>query len=277
MPNPRTKEFPLRHKFAMDFTLQEFETSAADFATMIPLFVADQAKTEALAQAVQTNRANDAYEGIVNTPHCFMNSRVNKIKITEYVSIPPSVDLPDAIYSKAVISWGLGDSDIKDPQGNTLLGKLKFTKAADSIHPTYNGTDLLDGGFFNADVDGLTTNGHIEQIALSPSTLRDQRESSLGPKIRKMVIGPMMSRVHKDFPYFRERWYDVPGSVKRMNSFTGCFLYVGMNTVKSAAASAIEVQFSPHFDAELTIDEDSLSFHYLIEYNEYHDSFDYSA
>ena len=72
-----TKEFGLKHRFFYDFSLEQLEATPADYATMVPLLFADQAKTEALAQGVQVNRANDNYEGVVNTPACYMNSRVS--------------------------------------------------------------------------------------------------------------------------------------------------------------------------------------------------------
>jgi len=277
MPNPPTKEFPLRHAFAMDFTLQEFEASPANFATIIPLFFADQAKTEALAQAVQVNRANDNYDGIKNSPACFMNSRVNMIKITEYCMVPAANDIPDAMYHKAIITWGLGDHLIEDPSGVSLLTKLKFTKAADTIHPTWTNVNIEDGGWYHADVDGLTANQEAEAVSLRPDVIQDERDGSLGPKIRSMVIGPFLNRVHKDYPYYSSRWFQIPGRTKRMNAFTGCFLYVGLNAAKVNAPSAVSQNFSPHFEGDLTTDERSLAFHYLIEFNEYHDSFDISA
>ncbi len=156
MPNPRTKEFPLRHSFGVHFQLLEEDTGGVDFATYVPLFFADQAKAEADAQVIQVNPQNDTFEGVTGSPACFMNSRVNKIKITEYCMIPAAYDVPDMMYYKAIVSWGLGDYQIKDPQGVTLLTDLGFVQAADTIHPNWTGTDLDIGTILHADVDGLT-------------------------------------------------------------------------------------------------------------------------
>ncbi len=277
MPNPRTKEFPLRHRFAISFTLQEFETSLVNNNTVLPMWVADQAKTEALAQAVQTNPANDAFEDVVTTPNCFMNSRINKIKITEYCMVPSAADVPDAMYYKAIITWGLGDHAIAAVDGTTLFSTIGFQKNADTIGANYSGNNLENAGFLHPDVDGLTTDGELEQAQIQPSGLETAKYGELGPKIRSMVVGPIRNRVHKDFPYFSSRWFNTPSAAKRMNAFTGCFLYVGMNDVKTAVATAVEHRFSPHFDSDLTIDENALNFHYLFEYNEYNDSFDQNA
>ncbi len=118
----------------------------------------------------------------------------------------------------------------------------------------------------------------IENVAMKPTTLRKVRYGGMGPKIRSMVIGPYLNRVHKDYPYYNSRWFSVPGSVKRMNAFTGCFLYVAVQKTVTDAASAVSSdQFNPHWSSDSTIDEPALSFHYLVEYNEYNDSFDQHA
>lgn len=277
MPNPPTKEFPLRHKFGMRFSLQEFETTPADFATIIPMFFADQAKTEALAQAVQVNPVADNYEDLVSTPACFMNSRVNMIKITQYAYVPVAQDMPDMLYHKAIITWGLGDHAIQDPAGTFLRTKLLFTKEADTMAPNYNGVKMLNGGFFHADVDGLTSTQEIEQVPLTPDALDAHRRGTLGAKIRKMVIGPFINRVHKDFPYYDSRWYSVPGATKRMNAFTGCYFYTGINATAAKAATVAVDRLTTHFDEDVTVDEESLSCHYVFEFNEYNDSFDIHA
>lgn len=277
MPNPMTKEFGLRHKIVYSFGLRQRETSSTHFATMLPLFFADQAKNEAAAQAIQVNRANDNYEGVVSTPACFMNSRINKIKVTEYVRINSDYDLPDCHYEQAVISMGLGDVDIKDPQGNTLLSKLKLTQAADTLHPTWSNTNINKGCFCHADVDGLTTDQELETVALRPSTLREQRDGSLGPKVRKVVAGPGSVFVHKDFPRKRAVWYDVPGQIKRMNAFTACFLYVGLNQVIDDTPTSQQNEWGTVFTSDITLDEDTTDHFYMIEFNEYNDSFDQNA
>ncbi len=274
MPNPPTKEFGLRHKFGISFSLQEFETTPADFGTMIPLWIADQAKTEALAQAVQVNRVNDTYEGVVATPNVFMNSRVNMIHVTEYASVAPVADLPDMFYEKAVITWGMGDADVVAPNGTTLLATLFFEKAADTLNPIYNGVNILNGGFLSSEVDGLTGDGELEQVAVSPTSLRAAKDGVLGPKVRSMVQGPFRSRLHKDFPFYRDRWYDSPPAAKRANAFTGCWLYVGTNVAKDETPTAVQNQFAAHFEGELTIDETTTNHHFMIEFNEYNDSFD---
>ncbi len=278
MPNPMTKQFGLKHRFAYDFSL--IPESAADlYATTIPLFFADSAKNEAAAQAVQVNRANDAYEGVVTTPACYMNSRVNNVKITEYINVPAAYDSPDSLFFKAVFSFNFSDVDIKDPAGSTLIGKIFFEKAADTLHPAWDAgaVKITNGSFVHTDVDGLTSTQELEEVPVRPYTLRQEREGTLGPAVRKVMIGPILNRVHKDFPYFRERWYPVPGNVKRMNSFAGCFLYYGVNDVKTAVATAEEPWMGSAFDSELTIEEPSVHIHGAVEFNEYHDSFDQSA
>ncbi len=279
MPNPRTKEFSLKHRIGYHFSLQEHEASHVHHSTMLPLFVADQAKTETLAQDLQVHPANDLFEGIVNTPMCFMNSRINKVRIAEYCMIPPPIDVPDAIYWKAVLSFGLGDVDILAADGTSLISILGFTKLADNILPTYvAGTDMEHANLLHADVDNLDTTQSLEGVALQPSQLFDARYGELGPKIRSMVDGPFINRVHKDYPYWVDRWYNVPGRVKRMNAFSGCFLYVGLNpTMADAATAASSDRIVSHFDDDLTIEEESLNCHLVVEYNEYNDSFDQSA
>lgn len=274
MPNPMTKQFPLRHKFAYAFSLQQQEVTPSDFGTILPLFMADQAKTEAIAQGIQVNPVNDNYESIVNTPACFMNSRVNKLKVTEFVSIDNAWDSPHAMYEQAVISLGLGDYQIKDPQGNLLITKLGIVQSGDLIRPSYNGTDILNGSFVSPDIDGLTTDQHLEIVAKRPSALRDERNGSLGGVVRGKLAGPGLVRLHKDFPRYRSAWYNNPKHIKRMNAFTGCFLYVGMNAPHTAAASAAENFMATTFDNENTNDEPTTNHHYLIEFNEWNDSFD---
>ncbi len=277
MPNPRTKEFPLRHRHSYDFTLQEFETSATHFATYLPLFVADQAKTEAVAQGIQVNPSADGHAGEIKSPNCFMNSRINKVRITEYAMIPTAADVPDNIYWKAIVSWGLGDYQVKDPSGVTLLSKLKFEQSADTINPDYTGVNCENGSIGSAEQDGLTSDAELEDVALTPASLKSEHNLSLGAKINAMVDGPYANRVHKDYPYFRDSWYAVPGRVKRMNAFTGCFLYVGIETAADETPAAQAVRFTPHFQSDLTIDENSINLHYVVHFNEYNDSFDQSA
>ncbi len=276
MPNPRTKEFGLRHRVGFHFAIQEFEASHIHHATMLPLFVADQAKTEALAQAVQVHPANDTFENVVNTPMCFMNSRVNRVRVSEYVMVSPAIDVPDNLYQKAIFSWGLGDSDVVAADGTTLVATLKFTKGADHLLPTYvAGADLEHANLVHADIDTLDTSQTLEGIDLTPSEIYDAKHGELGPKIRAMVDGPFINRVHKDFPAWRDKWYRVPGRVKRMNAFTGCYLYVGMNpSIPDGAANTGVDRIIPHFDDDLTIEEESLQCHFLIEFIEYNDSFD---
>ncbi len=279
MPNPRTKEFPLRHKFGISFTLQEYETSAVNYATIIPFFFADQAKTDALAQNVEVNPNNDNYVGTVSDAGLYMNSRVNKIKITEYCMVPTVADVPDVLYAKAIISWGMGDADIKDVAAVTLLSKLGFQLNADTISADYSGTDMDNAGLLPPDCDGLTTTLILETIdGKTIESLINQRTGTLGPKVKAMMIGPFLNRVHKDFPYFSERWYSVPGRVKRALANTGCFMYVGVNIAKDdSAPAAVENWPAAHFRSDLTIDEESLNCHYLIEFNEYNDAFSQSA
>ncbi len=274
MPNPQTKEFALKHRFAVRGAFEAEQATPLNYATMLPLFFADQAKTEALAQGVQVNRANDSYEGVVTTPACYMNSRVNKIKITEYIKISGPYDQVDLIFHKAILSFNFSDVDIKDPAGVTLISKLKMTKAADTLHPTWNGTDVTGTANLHADVDGLTA-GVWEHVSLYPSDLRNHREGSLGPSVRKVMIGPILNAIHKDRPYFRERWYDVPGNVKRMNAFAGCYLYIGLNA--AAAGGSAENDMTYAFAADLTAEENSLETHFQVEFNEYNDSFDQVA
>ncbi len=276
MPNPSTKEFPLRHKFAYDFSLLG-ESTVNNFATMLPLVVADQAKTEALAQAVQVNPVNDTYEGIISSPNCFMNSRINKIKITEYHRMKPAADPIDCLFHKALITWGLGDHAILDPQGNTILSKLKFTKAADTIHPTFNAVNMQNGSDTSSEQDGLTGDAELEGVTIRPVDLFNERQGSLGAKIKKMMIGPMRQKLLKDFPIYRSRWYNLPGSTKRMNAFTGCFMYLGFDAAKTGDPSAPEPYFSSLFLSETTVDEALTNHHYLLEFNEYNDSFDHNA
>ncbi len=276
MPNPRTKEFPLRHQFGIAYSLQN-ETGTDPRQTAWPLFFADQAKNEALAQGIQVNPQNDAFEDVVVTPACFMNSRVNKIKITEYCRIPTIYDLPDIIYYKAIVTWGLGDYQIKDAQGTTLLTEMGYEQAADSIHPAYNGTKVSNDGFLHPDVDGLTVNQGIEATPDNVTTLFKIRHGSMGGKIRSMMAGPFANRVHKDYPYFSERWFTVPGNVKRMNSFTGCFMHTLLSIHKTQAATAQDNTYGVTFDGETTVDEDALHLFYNVEFNEYNDSFDQVA
>ncbi len=272
------KEHPLRHSTGYHFNLQEFESSHIHFATHIPLIVADQGRSESDAEAIQVNPANDAYEDIVNTPACFMNSRVNKIKISEYYMIPKDIDEPDMMYQKAVITFGLGDADIVAADGTTLVSILKFTKGADNLMPTYTaGADLEHANLMPADIDTLDTTQSLEGVALAPDTLRTSRNGELGAKISSMVMGPRLNRVHKDFPYYSSRWFDVPPATRRMNAFCGCYLWVAVNpSLVDAATAAASDHFTPHFDDRLTIEEESLDCHILVEFNEYNDAFDQS-
>ncbi len=190
--------------------------------------------------------------------------------------IPKEIDEPDMLYHKAVFSFGLGDVDVVSKDGTTLISKLQFTKGADHLLPTYiAAADLEHSSLVHADIDTLDTSQLLEGLDLVPSTLRAFKYGELGPKIRAMVDGPFINRVHKDFPYFRDAWYQTPARSRRMNAFCGCFLYVAVQTsMPDGTSNAFTGELSPHFDDRLTIDEESLDFHYAIEFNEYNDSFD---
>jgi len=276
--NKPLKRFPLRHRFGFHFTLQEFESAHTHLATYLPLIVSDQGRREIDADVIQVNPSNDNFEAShVQTPACFMNSVVNKMKISEYCSIPPEIDMPDNIYWKALVTFGLGDIDVVATDGTTLAATLLFTKGADNIMPAYQAFDLEHANLMPADIDTLDTTQILESINMAPNTLRDNLGGELGPKIRKMVDGPYINRVHKDYPYFNEKWYNMPGQVKRMNQFVGCYLYVGMNSsMVDGATTAASNQLITHFDDRLTIEEESLDFHFLVEFNEWNDHFDQS-
>ncbi len=153
-----------------------------------------------------------------------------------------------------------------------------MTKGADNLMPTYTAAaDLEHASLVHADIDTLDTSQLLEGVALTPADIRSHKHGELGPKIRALVQGPYINRVHKDFPYFREAWYNVPGRVRRMNSFTGCYLYVGVNaSIPDGEVNTAADRFVPHFDDRITIEEESLDFHYLVEYSEWHDAFDQS-
>ncbi len=278
MPNPRTREYPLQHRFGYHFNLQEFESAHTHMSTQLPLIFADQAKTEALADAVQVHPMNDSYEDVVQDPACFMNSRVNNIKITEYCSIPKEIDEPDSMYWKAIFSFGIGDSDVVAADGTTLLSKLLFTKTADAILPTYTaGADLEHASLMATSVTTLDTTQSIEGVGSQPASIITHKRGELGAKVKAMVDGPFANRVHKDYPYYRSRWYKTPSRTRRMNAFCGCFLYVSVsNSFPDATTNAASGSFGIHFDDRLTIEEESMDFHYVMEYNEYNDNFDQS-
>ncbi len=239
------------------------------------MIVADQGRSESDAQLIQVNPNNDTFEDIVNTPACFMNSRVNKVKVSEYYTIPKEIDEPDLVYFKAVMTWGLGDADVVAPDGTTLLSLLQMTKGADNLMPNYiAGADLEHASLAHADVDTLDTTQSWEGVLLSEQTLSTLRRGELGPKIKSMVAGPIASRVHKDYPYMRSRWYNTPPNVRRMNAFCGCYLWVAVMESIPDALGASSTAFATHFDDRLTIEEESMDCHILIEFNEYNDSFD---
>ncbi len=176
------------------------------------------------------------------------------------------------------MSWGLGDADVVAADGTTILSILKMTKQGDNLLPTYTAaSDLEHAGLLHADVDTLDTTQSLEAIDLHPGELLSAQHGELGPKIRSIVQGPFVNRVHKDFPYFRDSWYKTPPKVRRMNPFVGCYMYVGMSPSVPDGAGSAQISFSPHFDDDLTVDEESINFHYLLEFNEYNDAFDQVA
>ncbi len=278
MPNPRTREYPLRHTFGYHFNLQEFESTHTHDNTILPLMFADQAKTEALADAVQVHPLNDTFETTVQDPACFMNSRVNNIRIQEYCSIPKEIDEPDMLYYKGILSYGIGDADVVSADGTTLNSILRMTKGADKILPTYiAGADLEHASLVAASVDTLDTTQSLEGTDLTPTTVELAKHLELGAKVRAMFEGPFTNRVHKDYPYFRDAWYKTPSRTRRMNSFCGCFLYVAvMPSIQDALPAGSTMNFGNHFDDRLTIEEESVDFHYVIHFNEYNDNFDQS-
>ena len=277
MPTPMQKEFALRHQFNMWVQVKPYSATNVDYATYLPLYFADQAKTEDLAMDVQVNRANDNYENIVNTPACYMNSRIDNIKITEYARKHPLFDNPDAIFYKNLTTFGLGDVDATDPQGNTLISKLKFKKNSDTLGPIYNGIKFGKASYVHADVDGLTTNQKLEPVDIRPYELLNHRNGSLGPKVKAVSSRPVINRVHADQPFFRERWYETPSKAKRMLAFTGCWLYMGVNKQHDATPSATEEWFSPYLDENLTVEEASHVYFIQVEFNEKNDAFQQSA
>ncbi len=270
------KQHPLRHRFGYHFNLQEFETTHLHDQTLLPLYFADQAKTDPLAVAVQVNPSNDTFEGVVVDPACFMNSRVNKIKITEYCSVNKANDVPDCLYYKSIAAWGLGDVDVVATDGTTILSILKMTKGADKLLPTYTAASDLDNAcLVPASIDTLDTNQTLEAVDLAPRTLDLQFKQELGAKCKAIMTTVQSNRVHRDYPYYREQWYNTPPKARRMGAFTGCYLYVAVATsIAAGASTSTSASFATHFDTELTIDEGSVDFHYLIEFNEYNDSFD---
>jgi len=278
MANPRTKEYPLRHRTGFHFQLLEEDTGGVDQATIIPLFFADQAKDEDAAEAIHVHPMNDDYIGSNPLSGLHMNSRVNNIHVQEYVMVPAAYDVPDMLYNKMIISWGLHDVDTKDALDVTLLSKIKFEKNADTVCPDYSGTDIPLTNVWPADIDGLTSDTQGEPVILSPANLSFEREQgTLNGKLRAMCSPLGVSRVHKDFPYMSDRWFSTPSRCRRANAFTGCFLYVGIDKVIADGASqAASGAMIPHFDTDSTIDEPALSCHYLIEFNEYNDAFDQS-
>ncbi len=278
MPNPRTKEYPIRHLTGFHFQLLEEDTGDTDAATVLPLFFADQAKDEDAAEAIHTNPLNDDFISQSALSGIHMNSRVNNIHIREYVMIPAAYDVPDMLYNKMVISWGIDDVNKQDATGATILTNLGFQKNADNVSPNYTGTDLPLTNIWPADCEGLTTDTQGEPVTLQPANLIFSREqSNLSPLVRAMASPMGTSRVHKDYPYYSDRWYKSPARCRRANPFTGCFLYVGVNKVLADGATQALSQFlRPHFDTDSTIDEPALSCHYTVEFNEYNDAFDQS-
>ncbi len=278
MANPPTKDYPIRHMTGFHFQLLEEDTGATDFATMFPLFFADQAKDEDAAEAIHTHPLNDDYVSQSLNSGIHMNSRVNNIHVREYVMIPPAYDVPDMLYNKMVVSWGVDDHSVVDAVGATILTNLGFQKNADSISPNYTGTDLPLTNVWPADCDGLTTDTQGEPVAKTPANMRFSREQSiLNAKVRTMTSPISSSRVHKDYPYYSDRWYSSPPRCRRANAFTGCFLYIGLIPVIADGASQASSNILPiHFNTDSTIDEPALSCHYTVEFNEYNDAFDNS-
>ncbi len=206
-----------------------------------------------------------------------MNSRVNKIKITEYYSIPKEIDEPDLLYHKAIMTFGLGDADVVAADGTTLVSILKLTKGADNLMPTYvSAADLEHANLAHADVDTLNGAQTWEGTALTAFALRNARKGELGAKVSSMVMGPRTNRVHKDFPYYRAQWYDVPPATRRMNAFCGCYFWIGLGTSIADGLAANVPDIITHFDDRLTIEEESMDCHLYIEFNEYNDAFDQS-
>ncbi len=278
MPNPRTKEYPLRHLCGYHFQLLEEDTGATDQGTMFPMFFADQAKDEDAAEAIHCHPLNDDFISVTDNAGLHMNSRVNNIHVREYIMIPPAYDVPDMLYNKMVVSWGLNDHSILDAAGATILTALGFQKNADTLSPNYSGVDLPLANLWPADCDGLTADTQGEAMNKSPANLRFAREhGNLSGKIKSMTSPVFTSRVHKDLPFYSDRWVKSPPNCRRAGAFTGCWLYVGINKViADGATQSTSIIFSPHFDTDSTIDEPALSCHYTVEFNEYNDAFDQS-
>ncbi len=269
------KQYPLKHRMGFHFNLQEFETTHQHQATILPLYFADQTKTDVLAEAVQVNPGNDTFEGIIQDPACFMNSRVNKIRIQEYCMISTAADIPDNLYMKSLITFGLGDADVRAVDDSTLIAAMAMTKGSDTLLPTFNTFKLEHANLMPASIDTLITTQILEGSTLSPDALYNNRFGELGAKVRAISTKPQFSRVHKDYPYYADRWYNTPPKARRMGAFVGCYLWVAMNTALADGATAVASDhLAIHFDDDLTIDEESINFHYAVEFNEFNEAFD---
>ncbi len=275
MPNPPTKDYPLRHQAGYHFQLLEEDTGVTDFATIIPFFFADQAKDEDAAESIHVHPLNDDFATTGNAG-LHMNSRVNNIHIAQYIMVPAAYDVPDMLCNMMNIAWGIDDHATVAADGTTLLANIKFQKNADTISPDYTGTDLPLTNVWPSDCDGLTSDTQGEPVALSPASLDFQRNlGEFHSKLRSMSSKMQVIRIHKDFPYYTDRWFKVPSRCRRANAFTGCFQYIGINTViADGASAAASGAIIPHFDTDSTIDEPALSVHTYIEFNEYNDAFD---
>ncbi len=277
MPNPRTKEYPLHHRCGYHFQLLEEDTGNTDRATYIPLFFADQAKDEDAAEAIHVHPLNDDFAS-TNLAGLHMNSRVNNIRVEEYIMVPPAYDVPDMLYNKMTVAFGTNDVDVVTPSGTTLLSLVGFQKNADTVSPNYTGTDLPLTNIWPADIDGLTSDTQGEPVALNPIPLEAGRNrGALSAKVRAMTSPMFTSRVHKDFPFYSDRWFKTPSRCRRANAFTGCFLYIGIPPViADGATQSTGAALIPHFDTDSTIDEPALSCHFFISFAEYNDAFDQS-
>jgi hypothetical protein len=247
-------------------------------ATHIPIAICDKSKTG--PEDIVTMPGHPDFAGLQDTPMCFPDSTIGKVRIGMSVSMPTSVN--NDIFA---LNWNMGlfalafeDIEKDDPDdGATLANLFALEKETTSgnenyVRPQYNGTDVNGGTAHSLYVGsqtemGLTGGDNVEGCNFNHGTIEQYlRRGGMAAIIKDCLGGMIPETVVQERPYKMPRtWFSPPGKVKRMNEFT----YFGLGIEIPQAGS--DEQF--YVATETTNTSRHLRIGYDIYYNEYNDAF----
>lgn len=267
------KPFGLPHHMYGVFELSMENTQKR--ATHIPIAIADKSKTG--AEDIVTAPGHKSFAGVQDTPMCFLDSTIGRVRIGMTVSMPASgqeTGIKGLFWNLGIFGLSFEDIEADDPDDGvalTTLYGLEKDSNADFVRPQYNGTDINGGTaqslYVGAQSEmGLTGGDNIEGVNYNAEVIEMYlRRGGMKSKIKKTLGGFKDMYVQYEQPYKMNRtWFDPPSNTKRMNEFT----YFGLGIELPQAGG--DMQF---YDADETTAVNHLRIGYDIYYTEYNDAF----